>query len=718
MLCLYVGALTRIKIFAGKICTVYDLWWIEIIDMLTLRVIGVGGFMYLQEIELNNFRIFGMAEKRGIVSLSKGVTAIVGGNDNGKTAVIDAIRLVLGTSDLDYMRVVISDFHVAAGETKPAPEFKIRCKFDDLSPNERGAFAEYLTYEMEGEKAILYVNLTAKKHSKNRYGRPFITTEIKSGEKADGPVFDQNSRNLLAATYLRPLRDAEREMSAGRGSRLSQILLNAEAVSQEGKETYEKGKIPENARDLGVLDIGNYANELLCEHSGITGAEGKLNDDYLKPLSFVGDVNAGRISIGSGGDNKAKLRQLLEKLELQLEGEPKGEVRHGLGSNNLLFMACELLLLGDEAEASPLLLIEEPEAHLHPQRQLLLMQFLKEKANETDSDIQIILTTHSPNIASVLPLNSLVLMQKGKAFSMAERETKLRKEDYRFLERFLDVTKANLFFARGVMIVEGDAENILLPTLAKLLGRDFAKHGVSIVNVGGVGLGRYAKIFMRENTTTGEVGIPVACVTDLDVMPDCAPEILGIKKVCDDEGNEQWSQTRQWRMVSDFPKGGQNLEAYLQEKAGKVSGQDVKTFVSGEWTLEYDLANTELGEEVFVAAKLALADAKICEGKITRETVKIEARKDFVAFPDDGERASKIYAEYAHKTKAKASKAIAAQYLAELLEAKIPDVWNLEKWETVLPSYLVEAIKHVAPIESEDATAQGAPVVPQETGDA
>jgi len=316
------------------------------------------------------------------------------------------------------MRVVPSDFHSSASGDVTAREFRIRCKFDDLSVHERGAFAEYLTYEKYGGeegvvRAFLYTNFTAKNHKIHRHGRPFITTEVKSGAKADGPAFDQNARSLLAATYLRPLRDAEREMSAGRGSRLSQILLNTEDVNRDGGEVYVKGAAPTDVRNLSVLGLGDYANDLLCEHSAITGAQTKLSDDYLKPLSFVGDVSAGKISIGSGGDDKIRLRQLLEKLELQLEGAPNGDVRHGLGSNNLLFMACELLLLGDETEASPLLLIEEPEAHLHPQRQLLLMQFLKEQTAQKDHDIQIVLTTHSPNIASVLPLNSLVLMQKG-----------------------------------------------------------------------------------------------------------------------------------------------------------------------------------------------------------------------------------------------------------------------------------------------------------------
>ena len=223
---------------------------------------------------------------------------------------------------------------------------------------------------------------------------------------------------------------------------------------------------------------------------------------------------------------------MLEKLELELrEGDNAATANRGLGSNNLLFMACELLLLGSEAEGFPLLLVEEPEAHLHPQRQLRLMQFLQQKAKEARADgqkIQIIVTTHSPNLASAIQLDNLVLLSSGKAFPLCAGRTELDPSDYGFLSRFLDVTKANLFFARGLMIVEGDAENILLPTLARILQRDFTGNGVSIVNVGGIGLRRFARIYQRKDPATdGVIPVPVACVTDLDVMPDCAPEITG-----------------------------------------------------------------------------------------------------------------------------------------------------------------------------------------------
>ena len=141
--------------------------------------------------------------------------------------------------------------------------------------------------------------------------------------------------------------------------------------------------------------------------------------------------------------------------------------------------------------------------------------------------LQIIVTTHSPNLASTIDLQSMVLLRDGTAFPLAAEHTLLSPSDYGFLQRFLDVTKANLFFARGVLIVEGDAENILVPVLARLLDRDLSRHGVSTVNVGGTGLGRYARIFQRRQPTeVGRMTLPVSCIADMDVLPECGPEIF------------------------------------------------------------------------------------------------------------------------------------------------------------------------------------------------
>ena len=318
---------------------------------------------------------------------------------------------------------------------------------------------------------------------------------------------------------------------------------------------------------------------LLVKQKAIVGARTTI-DDQLASLAINNDSIKSRITVsGATSTDDLRLRQLLEKVDLALAGEG----RLGLGSNNLLFMASELLLLANEEEGNRLLLIEEPEAHLHTQRQLRVMHSLQDQAAKTG--MQIIVTTHSPNLASAIDLNNIVIIKTGKAFPLAEGFTELGTADYRFLTRFLDVTKANLFFACGVVIVEGDAENILLPTLAALIGRDFTKHGVSIVNVGGVGLRRYGAIFQRKDISAGLLDVPVACVTDMDVMPNCAPSITGRVK-----NGETWpgTSTRRWRAKRDFVP--QALEDFRMSKIAKPSGQCVKTFVSDEWTLEYDLA--------------------------------------------------------------------------------------------------------------------------------
>ncbi|WP_299831951.1 ATP-dependent endonuclease [uncultured Roseobacter sp.] len=665
--------------------------------------------MYISRIEIENFRCFGEGDQKFVLPLSPGLTALLGENDSGKTAVIDALRFVFGTRDQEYYRVQDSDFHWPAGSAERQKEIRVCCRLDGLSVKERGAFAEFLTYvDDEGTPDVaLYVHWTAKDKSGARSGRRMVFSEVRTGRNGDGPALDVEARELLRSTYLRPLRDAERALSAGRGSRLSEILRSSKEVRDVG-EDYDRAVNPTpNIADLSVLGIGDYSSALVGDHEGIRQARNTLNEAYLKPLSFAGDDLQGQISVGKQGDREVRLRQLLERLELELRSEaaPELPANRGLGSNNLLFMACELLLLGSEGIGLPLLLIEEPEAHLHPQRQLRLMQFLTDHSRGSGAnlvnEIQIILTTHSPNLASAIPLDSLILINGGKAFTLASGHTQLSPDDYRFLERFLDVTKANLFFARGVMIVEGDAENILLPTLACLIGNDLSAHGVSIVNVGGTGLRRFARIFQRHDAVVdGQIKIPVACLADMDVMPDCAPVIVG-KTEPFPAKNE-----RRWRMKSDFADG--ELDAHRENIRAKASGQFVETFVSNEWTLEYDLAFHGLAAEVWTAAKLAKADESINDpAKATTNVFRVAraAKSSFAQKQADcgspEELASHVYSLFTNDSKL--SKSIAAQYLSEILE------WNVARGKydaaglsALMPPYVIAAIRHVTGEEQED----------------
>lgn len=659
--------------------------------------------MYLSRLTLRNFRQFGDGDDELDLALSNGVTALVGRNDCGKSAVIDAIRYALLTRDQNFIRVQPEDFHIDA-TGKQADDIFIRCQLSGLGDDEKGAFAEYLSYV--GSDVVLVVNWAARRLSQSPSARRWVDVSIRSGVDGTGPAFETSVRELLSSTYLRPLRDAAREMSSGRGSRLSQILANVPEIGQG--EAFDKAALPADpdaVRRLSLLGLADYLRHSVKNHDGVSGAEEAINSQYLASLFLRGDSLRGRIDLTEGGSDALRLRQILERLQLGLFDASTATARgyYGLGSNNILYMACELLLLGREPEGLPLLLIEEPEAHLHPQRQLRLMGFLSSAAagevRESPRAVQVILSTHSPNLASAIPLKNLVILEGGHVYPLAAGQTKLGTSDYRFLERFLDVTKANLFFAHGVIVVEGDAEALLFPTLARLLGTDLTEHGVSVVNVGGTGLRRFSRIFQRSDDASPPVSVPVACVADMDVMPNCAPAILGLVTGDDDE---RWSSSkRRWKAERDFGDDEKSQQQALDERREHLrasDGQSVRTFIADHWTLEYDLAFCGLAEEVYVAASMAKNDGAITEEKETAADIEATARAEFkeMAESSGDDRAALCSHVYKLFHSSGASKAIAAQYLASALIAEsTKDGFDRVAFAGKLPRYIVEAIAHV-----------------------
>lgn len=586
--------------------------------------------MIISELKIYNFRQFeSNGNDPGLhITFHKGLNALIGENDSGKTAVIDALKLVLLTQSNEYIRPVDEDFCKPEGCDEPISEFKIDCTITDFSENEAKNFVEYLSFKKEKDEVTFFLQLHYRAWKEGHK----IFQELRVGDVDDGISIDGKARDLLKAVYLKPLRDAEREMSSGRSSRISQILLSHPVF--------------QNKKDHKVVEIMQNANSEIEDYF-IKDEDGKLilqtiRDNLLEFNDKSKVVNAELKT------SDIQLKSILESLALKVS-----EINPGLGELNLLFMAAELLLLKDDSDGGlKLALIEELEAHLHPQAQLRLISYLQNEY--CDNNVQIIISTHSPILASKINLKNLILMKNGKGYDLAEGKTGLEKGDYLFLQRFLDSTKANIFFAKGIIMVEGAAENILIPVIADIIDLPLEKYGVSIVNVGSTAFLRYSRIMLRKDGDS--INIPVSVVTDCDVQPS----------------------------IIELESGDVIFEAKIEEskeaiekKEREYSDGPVRGFISPRWTLEYCIAMSCLSDDlhhaIYYGKKIYNAKEYISlnDTKIRDADSDVQMDLGLWKMMSAEEKAYRVYDLMLNSDGKSVLKSIVAQCLAALLRYRI-----------------------------------------------
>ncbi len=692
--------------------------------------------MYLSELKLWNFRKYGVvghgdanAAEPGLhVHFNQGVNVLVGENDGGKTTIIDAIRYVLKTQSGEYIQFEEKDFHQTPLGQRTV-EFKIECVFDGLSDKDQGLFWEWLSVVGDEEPRYqLVVSLYVKRKDNA------IIPSFCVGPDASSSM-DSEARDLLRVVYLKPLRDALTDMTHGYKSRLSQIL--------SAHKTLHRKKNEDGVEEKHLLEM--YYGDLKKSIDGYfkDGGEGAaitavINDFLKKHFLVNGDSRNASLQLTG-----SELTDILRQLDLVLEGN-----KSGLGTLNLLCIAAEMLLFSNQQKGLKLALVEELEAHLHPQYQLRLINYISENKDE-----QFILSTHSITLASKISLDNLIIVKDNTVYPMSHDYTKMSPADYRFLERFLDATKANLFFAQGLIMVEGDAENLLVPVIAEIVGKPLHKYGVSVVNVGSTAYKRYLSIFDRKDDKV--FNMPVAVISDLDIraleyytedkklptlwktseiLPalkaitdkvdyDAFPEFITSQTYLEAVVRKNWDEPnfpkpkvdtlKAMRAVltddnaTDYNEDVLNKQRIQKEKElhSAIEKNHTQLFLPRAWTLEYEIARSGLYRLLDLAIKLAQFEDNHPWEKLKDDTIKAIWREINEVYKDGHVLTlQESYDIFKPLNDKKVSKAITSQYFSSLLKGQIVPVKGNDALISEIKNciltdenlkYIVDAINYV-----------------------
>lgn len=594
--------------------------------------------MYLEQLNVSNFRKI----KELTFKFNSGLNIILGANNIGKTALIDALRSLFSTHEEPYLRLSIDDIHRPKDGSEKSGDIVFRFIFAGLSLEEE---ADFLPALVPAESGKFKAHITVSYSPIDIAGR--MRQKRWCGENEDIGLTSEMLENLRGV-YLQPLRDASQGLKPGRHSQLARLLRLLGANDKSGKDAIETIQTEFDERLKKTSPIGATQTAISGRHQTMLGAQ-----------------LAQSLSLGISG---ADFNKLSSRLNLQVD---TFEIeQNGLGFNNLIYMAVVLSEMVKDPNATYRgLIVEEPEAHLHPQLQTVLLDYLEniDEANG-ENNVQIFVTSHSPTFASLANLNSTICMvdtnREVKVFFPREAQfdvkDKINTKKRQKLERYLDVTRAELFFARRIIFVEGAAELMLISVLAKKLGEEYnlRKHAISLLSTEGLNFDCFLPLFGEK-----AIQIPISAITDADPV-----------RIVEVDGEE--------KRIPLYPNIGESVSVSANTTIMLAREDKFVKIFHGVKTLEYDLALHEVNRKVMLDA---LAEIHPEIAKELREKVN-EAK-------DNTEKAKVIFCGMFErgKGKVKVQKGTYGQALAQAIDES-------ETFE--VPHYIAEAIEHVCSKES------------------
>ncbi len=551
--------------------------------------------MYISSLRIKNFRNFTSAE----FVFKKGVNTILGENGSGKTNALFALRILLDdTLPRNIARLNEGDFCRNLDNWK-GHWIIISIDFEELAASEGCQMLKHAAGHMDDSDTgtLTYYYRPCTRVRQELYDK---NTDLKKIEAIrENIVIDDyevifagrsNTNFLDAASYLKLVGDFEKGVFPEPDEKnFTSYGVRVSPLHEEVSFTFVKA-----LRDV-VSDLKNYRNSPLLQllkgleseisdddSKEITGLVDELNDsiselDEIKNVSqgiqdtlhkTVGYTFSPIIDIESS--LPSELGKLLQKLSL-IVGDNftdgySGDLNElSLGGANLIYLALKLLEYEKKRESDSVaqfLVIEEPEAHIHTHIQKTLFE------NHALGKTQVFLSTHSTHISSAAAISDInVLAITQNTVDVYQPANGLTDKECSRIERYLNATRSTLLFAKGVILVEGDAELILIPSLIKeVFGVSLDELGVSLISMDSAFFEHISKLFSEDRIRKN-----CAIITDSDTS------IVALPDDCDDDDdyqkkcrNSQLSGMQRKEKLDEYTEDNNYISVYYAEHTFEV----------------------------------------------------------------------------------------------------------------------------------------------------